>query len=694
MKEIVCILNNNKNRHYSKLYLPIAFFFLFFSAVSAQEDQGKADSLKQLYLNNDKAGKEKLQLLSDLSFHENKDLKKAIEYADELIKLAGQMNDLSYQRIGYFNKGTKKRKLGELEEALAAYLRSVEIARKMNSARGEVEGYSGMADTYAVANNAKEAKRKYNQAVSALRKAPLASWDDSILFASVLLNTGDAFRRFHSFDSALIYFKEAKTFFDRTNHQQGIGYCLGNIGMVYASTGKDALAEKNMNEAIRILEKEQVYEAVCEYLTSIAYIQLNRGDTAKALTNTAKSLRLAEQGLLKEQMRDASLKLSELYEQTGNTKEALKNYKRYIAYRESLNNGNISRNMDSLRHSYEMRQQEIELNQKTQTERNLRIYFSIILGLTLIILGILLKNTRNRKKAYRILSLQKQETEIQKAKAEEALNELQTTQKQLIQSAKMASLGELTAGIAHEIQNPLNFVNNFSDLSIELLEEFKDNATKSNAVFDMEDTGYLIQNLSDNLLKVRDHGRRADSIVKGMLQHSRVSIGKKEPTNINALAAEYLRLSYHGIRARDKNFTANFSTLFDDSIGEIEVIPQDIGRVLLNLYNNAFYAVMEKQKKENRTYEPFVTVMTKRINNAVSLSVKDNGTGIPQHLLDKIFQPFFTTKPAGEGTGLGLSLSYDVVKAHGGELTVETIEGAFTEFVIKLPVRSKKALPV
>jgi signal transduction histidine kinase len=272
--------------------------------------------------------------------------------------------------------------------------------------------------------------------------------------------------------------------------------------------------------------------------------------------------------------------------------------------------------------------------------------------------------------------------QTEKKRAEETLAELQATQKQLIQSEKMASLGELTAGIAHEIQNPLNFVNNFSDVSNELLEEMKTELEKGNT----EDAMAIVDDVKQNLEKILHHGKRADAIVKGMLQHSRSSSGVKEPTDINTLADEYLRLAFHGLRAKEKNFNATMKTDYDETIGLIKIIPQDIGRVILNLITNAFYAVTERKKQQPDGYEPIVSVSTKRINGRVEIKVNDNGTGIPQKVLDKIFQPFFTTKPTGQGTGLGLSLAYDIVKAHGGELKVETKEGEGSEFIIQLPV--------
>ncbi len=316
-----------------------------------------------------------------------------------------------------------------------------------------------------------------------------------------------------------------------------------------------------------------------------------------------------------------------------------------------------------------------------------------------------LKN-EEKEKEYKITEKIKVELEVQvkertaeltrqKEELQQTVIELKSTQALLIQSEKMASLGELTAGIAHEIQNPLNFVNNFSEVTKELLDEMKEELDKGNT----DDAKEIADDVKLNLEKINHHGQRAADIVKGMLQHSRSSSGIKELTNINALADEYFRLAYHGLRAKDKSFNATMKTDFDESIGNINIIPQDMGRVILNLITNAFYVVTERNKLEglrkkeenalqfqSSTYEPTVCVKTKKVNSKVEITVTDNGNGIPQKILDKIFQPFFTTKPTGQGTGLGLSLSYDIVKAHGGELKVETKEGEGTEFIIQLPV--------
>jgi signal transduction histidine kinase len=306
-----------------------------------------------------------------------------------------------------------------------------------------------------------------------------------------------------------------------------------------------------------------------------------------------------------------------------------------------------------------------------------------------------------RKRLLKKAGEQARERELEQAKKikiafaqlEQAHSELKSTQSQLIQSEKMASLGELTAGIAHEIQNPLNFVNNFSEVNSELIDELSEEVDKGN----LDEVKAIAKDIKENEQKINHHGKRADAIVKGMLQHSRTSSGVKEPTDINALADEYLRLSYHGLRAKDKSFNADFKTEFDETLPKINVIPQDIGRVLLNLINNAFYAVSEarstKREAGSKDYKPEVIVSTKKNEKSIEIRVKDNGGGIPQNIVDKIFQPFFTTKPTGSGTGLGLSLSYDIVKAHGGEIKVNSNEGEArpddpvgrgTEFIIQL----------
>jgi signal transduction histidine kinase len=356
------------------------------------------------------------------------------------------------------------------------------------------------------------------------------------------------------------------------------------------------------------------------------------------------------------------------YKLSNTTDSVLKYQELALLSKDSTNKKNVE-NLTELQKSSFAEQQRLQLleQEKELSENRMRNYG--MFGILFVFFGVGILLYRNNKREQKA-----------KQKIEKAYDDLKSTQSQLIQSEKMASLGELTAGIAHEIQNPLNFVNNFSEVSNELLVEMKEELEKGN----LEDVKAITDDVQHNLEKILHHGKRADAIVKGMLQHSRSSSGKKEPADINVLADEYLRLAYHGLRAKDKSFNSKMETDFDQTIGKINVIPQDIGRVILNLITNAFYVVDEKKKSGLANYDPMVSVSTKKLGDKIEISVKDNGNGIPEKVLAKIFQPFFTTKPTGQGTGLGLSLSYDIVKAHGGDLSVETKEGEGTAFKIIL----------
>jgi len=370
--------------------------------------------------------------------------------------------------------------------------------------------------------------------------------------------------------------------------------------------------------------------------------------------------------------------LAKAYATAGKYQEAFKTEEDLLQVNEELKKK--SDKAKTISYEIEKRIQDNEnniLRLKAQDENNRKTKYYLygiaaLLALFVITLGIAIMN---KQKSNARLN-------TKNAEVSSALEHLKQTQSQLIQSEKMASLGELTAGIAHEIQNPLNFVNNFSEVNSELAEELKSELAVGNSQLAIG----IANDIKENSEKINHHGKRADAIVKGMLQHSRSSTSVKEMTNINALADEYLRLAYHGLRAKDNSFNATIKTDFDQSIGNINIIPQDIGRVLLNLYNNAFYAVSEKKKSNVEGYEPTVSVSTKKSDNKITITASDNGDGIPQKVVDKIFQPFFTTKPTGQGTGLGLSLSYDIIKAHGGEIKVDTKEGEGSEFLIWLPI--------
>ena len=376
---------------------------------------------------------------------------------------------------------------------------------------------------------------------------------------------------------------------------------------------------------------------------------------------------------------DAVVFLADFYKKNRKLDSALKFEDAFISLKDSIENSEKIIHFKDIVFGEQIRLRELE-EEKILIQNRIRTYTLLGCILFLLVIAILLyRNILHRREA--AVTLEGQKLELQNT-----LQDLKNTQVQLIQSEKMASLGELTAGIAHEIQNPLNFVNNFADLNMELIAELKNEIEKGNLTNAKE----LANDITDNEQRINQHGKRAGAIVKGMLQHTRIGTGKRELTNLNAVVDEYLRICYQDLRVKDKSFVVKLITNFDRQIGAINIVPQDIGHVLLNLYNNAFYAVTEKKKTAAEGYEPAVTVITKLKqepktgSRVVEIIVQDNGNGVPQKIRDKIFQPFFTTKPAGQGTGLGLSLSYDIIKAHGAELKMETKEGEGTQFIIHL----------
>jgi len=373
-------------------------------------------------------------------------------------------------------------------------------------------------------------------------------------------------------------------------------------------------------------------------------------------------------------VQDAAKVLAELYK-FKNPALANEYLNIYITSKDSLYSSNNLKQLEEVQLNAQKSAYELQITQTAIKNKYAFVFLFVIVLAISIFMILVYRNNRQKHKANQALQSEKQ-------KVEKTLVELQAAQMQLIQSEKMASLGELTAGIAHEIQNPLNFVNNFSEVSTELVDEMNAEIDKENFI----DAKEIATDLKQNLEKINHHGKRAGDIVKSMLQHSRTNNNVKEPTDINVLSDEYLRLAYHGLRAKDKSFNAAMKTSFDGNISKINIIPQDIGRVILNLITNAFYVVNEKSKQEIVGYEPTIEVSTKQLNDHIKIRVKDNGNGIPDAVKEKIFQPFFTTKPTGQGTGLGLSLSYDIVKAHGGELQIVTKEGQGSIFSIILPI--------
>jgi two-component system NtrC family sensor kinase len=465
------------------------------------------------------------------------------------------------------------------------------------------------------------------------------------------------------------------------------GGVLNDLGEIYSQLGDDSLS-------LYLLRKSYVY------FTKTAIQYLNFCTTTNGLAKAFKKAAMMDSSLFYARLclktaldkgfqgyiSQSSELIAEYFKGKHNPDSAY--YYQQIGFDayKKLYNDESTLEFQNMVFAEQQKEKDIAAGEKVAAEEyksRLRLYALLgVIAIAVLIGVIVFRNGRQRQRSYDLLTKQKQEIDLQKMRLEESFNNLTATQSQLIQSEKMASLGELTAGIAHEIQNPLNFVNNFSEMNSELLTEMKGELINGN----IDGAKAIAEDVIRNEEKINHHGKRADAIVKGMLQHSRSSNGIKEPTDINALVDEYLRLAYHGLRAKDKSFNSAMKTDLDATIGAVKIIPQDFGRVILNLVTNAFYAVDEKKKQGGNGYEPAVSVSTKKQANRIDISVKDNGNGIPQKILDKIFQPFFTTKPAGQGTGLGLSLSYDIVKAHGGELKVEAKEGEGSVFTVSIPV--------
>ncbi len=502
---------------------------------------------------------------------------------------------------------------------------------------------------------------------------------DMFLLAGITSNIVDVYMQQGKLDSALYFQRETMVFESKSPRQTYAGASLGVIGDIFQQEGKTDSAKKYLFQSLDIIKSRGEDLSDLGYTANVLstlYYTNNQFDSgiyyAKASIESYNAT-----GVFLADVLDPYTNLALNFAKNKNYDSAYKYILLSKNLGDSLNNVQIENLSKFQRVGFEekLNQQEKENEAIATANRNRVIFLLAVILAFSFIAFILYRNYKTKLRSNKIL--------------QKTLDDLKSTQNQLVQSEKMASLGELTAGIAHEIQNPLNFVNNFSEVNAELIEELKTEKLKPKNERDDALENELLNDIAANEEKINHHGKRADAIVKGMLQHSRTSSGQKEMTDINALCDEYLRLSYHGLRAKNKSFSADFKMDFDENIGKINIVRQDMGRVLLNLFNNAFYAVNEKLKAqdsqlkaENILYAPTVQIVTKKLEDKVEIIVIDNGNGIPQNILDKIFQPFFTTKPTGQGTGLGLSLSYDIVKAQGGEIKVETKEGEGTTFII------------
>jgi two-component system NtrC family sensor kinase len=491
-------------------------------------------------------------------------------------------------------------------------------------------------------------------------------------------NLGYAYLQTNKPDLALMSYNQAGLNFKQQGFMSYIGQVYKGLGQIYLKKGNSALALQYFHKAGVAAKQYHNLSGAASYYIDLTGFFLHQGQPDSSLFYARETLKILH-SLGSKDLGLAYENLYNSYQLKKNTDSAYKYQGLALRSKDSSYNTTIKNLADFQKLSFgqQLRAEQLE-KEKVSISTKIRMYVLLAaMAVCLLLVIIFYRNSQQRKKANSILNNQKGEIES-------ALLRLKTTQGQLIQTEKMASLGELTAGIAHEIQNPLNFVNNFSEVNKEMIDELEEELRNGNT----EEALAIAADIKQNEEKINHHGKRADSIVKGMLQHSRTSTGERQLTNINLLADEFLKLSYHGLRAKDKSFNAEMVTNFDESLRKVNIAQQDIGRVLLNLFNNAFYAVNQKKKTAGEDYKPIVTLTTFAPPlGGLGVSVADNGNGIPEAIKDKIMQPFFTTKPSGEGTGLGLSLSYDiVVKGHGGKIEIDSKEGEYSTFIITLPI--------
>jgi two-component system, NtrC family, sensor kinase len=573
----------------------------------------------------------------------------SLEFLLTFSALSKQTGNKEAESLSYYHLGATYKYLGDYETALNYLLQCLSLGRSVNSWIAESSSLKLIALIYFETGDFTHAIDYNHASLELIRKAG-DKWGE----AGCLDNIGLIHFKLKDYIKALEFCSQALSISQAIGDKKGQGNALLHVGNIYEELADYNQASECYNSSLIIRQDigDKKGEAEILFFLAALYVKENLPEHTpeEVFTLLNKALELGQEIKALDLLAKIHLGYYEACKHFHRYPEAIIHIETHISLSKEIHSDAI--------------------NQKIQ---NLEISF----------------NAEKSKKEAEIFRLRNvelanlyEESKKQKEEIQITLSELKLTQAQLIQSEKMASLGELTAGIAHEIQNPLNFVNNFSEINAELIDEMRQEMDKGN----WEGAKAISNDLKENEQKINHHGKRADGIVKGMLQHTRSSNGINEPTNINALTDEYLRLSYLGLRSKDNSFNAAMKTDFDTTLGKINIVPQDMGRVLLNLYNNAFYAMNEKKKKQPDDYEPAISVSTKKINGKIEIKVQDNGQGIPQKSVDKIFQPFFTTKPTGQGTGLGLSLAYDIVKAHGGEIKVNTIENEGAEFIVSLPI--------
>jgi two-component system, NtrC family, sensor kinase len=624
------------------------------------------------------------------------DFKASIRYYDEALSLAKELPDEKLVPGILNNIGLVYYNLGDYAEALNNFYEAIKGAEKVSNLNVKAAALNNIASIYFEQEKLEEAKEKYKEMLAIYTE--LGNQGRMILAYN---NLGDVELKQNKPLEALGNLKKGHASALALKSPEFIEMTSRTLADIYLALDSLDKAESFYRQSITMAKENGYGVPYSHSLIGLADLFYKKEDRKEALNYALEGLKQAETMGQTRQMRDANALLAKIHEEDGNYAEALSSFKLFKQYNDSINDTQSQRIAATLESEYEFSKKTLEYEKASLRQQWLIYSAFAILLFVLVILFILSRNRNKLNTAYHTLKEKTIELGNKNEKLEQTLEQLKSTQLQLIQAEKMASLGELTAGIAHEIQNPLNIVSNFSEVSVELIEELQDVRSKSKVAqkksgIPISETEKLeneiLEDLKVNLNKITLHGKRAGSIVKSMMQHSKGGSGQKEETNLNALADEFLRMTYQAFLAKDKNFHVELKTNFDPDLPKVSVIPQEIAKVLLNLYSNAFYACTSSngntQSKSGRIENPTVIVSTSRLKSGkgVKITISDNGPGIPDAIKDKIFQPFFTTKPAGQGTGLGLSLSYDIAKAHGGEITLESQEGMGTRFSIQLPL--------
>jgi two-component system NtrC family sensor kinase len=651
-----------------KFFLTLCF--IIFVAIDLYAQNREIDSLKKALVA-EKDNKSRVFTLESLSYaYLSSHPDTALKYALQGLQLAQQIKYAKGEIACTNALGNVYFNIGEYPKALEKYLQYLEMKEKAEDRSNIAIAYFNLANVYTETND-------YRHALMYLMKAKKA--DEIAKDTAAILydwySLGSVYLRMNNADSALYNLNQSHQLAVKINDKNMLGAILNTFGELYLFKKDTLQARKYYKLSIPYVVAVGDNDVLTANYFGIAKTFYKKGLIDSAVYYSGKAMSVAKKGPFPKHILELSTFLTDVFSKKKQFDSAFYYQQLSTKMKDSLFNIEQMKKVQNMNFEEQQRQQSIEAA-KIQYRNKLQLMAVIFVSVIFLGIAIFLWRVNKREQAAKLLLQQEKE------KVESTLVKLTETQAQLIHSEKMASLGELTAGIAHEIQNPLNFVNNFSELNRELLIEMKNELEKGNLI-DLEE---IADDIIANEEKINQHGKRADAIVKGMLQHSRTSTGVKEQTDVNALADEHLRLAYQGLRAKDKSFHAIVKTEFDPLLPEIKIIPQDIGRVLLNLYNNAFFAVNEKKRNAPEDYEPTVWVTTNVLDKSVEIKVVDNGNGIPQQHVDKVFQPFFTTKPTGQGTGLGLSLSYDIVKIHGGEIKIDTIGGQGTTFIVRLPV--------